>query len=401
MENLNDLLRKPAAAATTSARRAAAVLGGGETIAFEAISLGDLIYDRVRIDPLAIEAFDFIHPSNVGDIHALACWSQHIIDREPLATYEGHVNQLQGYVFERIAAHALRQSGAEVNFPDNPSNPAVDFWVNGEPVQAKCGLSSSLVTEHLSRYPEVPRVVVNQDLASHFVDNDHITAIPGISRDYVRSTTEHSLNSSADMLDLHFAEVVPVLSVVRNAYHLWRGNTDWSALLGNIAADGAGRYAGATVGKAVGAGSVLMLGLGGWPAILLPVFAATAGYRGGRALSDLIKKEILLRREHQALSKALQWWCLGSARVLTTMIAGAEKIRLRLVAIRERAHASYCMMIEDWLLRIEREQDFRRHHLVRIRARRIRRKRIRRGSRAPRSMPRRHGRRISHRYPSR
>jgi hypothetical protein len=28
-----------------------------------------------------------------------------------------------------------------------------------------------------SRYPDVPRVVVNEDLASHFADNDHILAI--------------------------------------------------------------------------------------------------------------------------------------------------------------------------------------------------------------------------------
>jgi hypothetical protein len=365
MENLAELLRKPASA-TTSARQAAALLGGGETIGFEAISLGDLIYDRVRIDPQAMKAFDFVHPTNGNDIYALACWSRHIVDSGPPPSYEGHVNQIQGYVFERIAAHVLRQSGAEVNFPNSPSNPAIDFWVNGEPVQAKCGLSPRLVTEHLSRYPEVPRVVVNQDLGAHFIYNDHITTITGITRDSVRATTEHSLNSSADMLDLHLAGVVPVLSVVRNAYHLWRGSTNWSAMLGNIAADGAGRYAGATVGKTIGASAVWMLGLGGWPAILLPLFSATAGYRGGRALSNLAKKELFLRGEYTALSKVLQWWCLGAARVITQMIDCAEKVRLRFVRVRDGADAGYHTMIDDWLLRIEREQEYRRHHLVRF-----------------------------------
>jgi hypothetical protein len=365
VDNLSDLLRKQTVA-TTSARRAAALLGGGDTLSFEAISLGDLIYDRVRIDPSSIEAFDFLHPANESDIHALACWSQHIVDSGPSATYEGHLNQLQGYVFERMAAHALRQSGAEVIFPDSPTNPGIDFWVNGEPIQAKCGLSPSLVTEHLSSYPDVPRVVVNQDLASHFANNDHITIIPGITRDSVRSTTEHSLNTSADMLDLHLVDVVPVISVVRNAYHLWRGNSDWSAMLGNIAADAAGRYVGSGVGKVVGAGTVLMLGLGGWPAILLPVFAATVGYRGGRVLSNLVKKELFLRVEHNALSKALQWWCLGAARVLTGMINCAEDIRLRFVGVRDRGHASYRAMIDDWLLRTKREQEFRHHHLARF-----------------------------------
>jgi hypothetical protein len=110
------------------------------------------------------------------------------------------------------------------------------------------------------------------------------------------------------------ASVVPAISVVRNAYHLWRGNTNWSGMLGNIATDSAGRSAGAGLGKAAGAGAVVMLGLAGWPAVLLPVLAATAGYRGGRALSDHFKRGVLLRREYAALSEALRWWCLGAAR---------------------------------------------------------------------------------------
>ena len=89
--------------------------------------------------------------------------------------------------------------------------------MNGQPIQAKCGLSPHLVTEHLSRYPDVPRVVVNRELASYFTDNDHIISVHGISQDAVRSTTEHSLDSAADMLDLHLASVVPAISVVRNA----------------------------------------------------------------------------------------------------------------------------------------------------------------------------------------
>jgi hypothetical protein len=78
VDHLNDLLRQPAAS-TSSGRRAATLLGGGDTAAFEAISLGDLIYDRVTIDPQALEAFDFLHPANLSDIHELAVWSQHIV----------------------------------------------------------------------------------------------------------------------------------------------------------------------------------------------------------------------------------------------------------------------------------------------------------------------------------
>lgn len=364
MNNINDILAQPAVA-TTPGKRAAALLGGGDTLAFEGISLGDLVYDRVNIDPLALQAFDFVHRANAGDLHALAYWSHRVI-LEPSSTYEGNINRLQGYVFERIAAHSLRQSGAIVEFPTTPDQPGWDFVVNGEHIQAKCGLSAHLVTEHLARYPNIPRVVVNEDLASHFVDNDHIVAIHGVTEEAVRSTTEHSLGSAADMLDLHLASVVPLISVARNAYHLWRGDTDWSAVISNIASDAAGRFAGAGAAKAVGIGAVTVLGLSGWPAILLPVFTATAGYRGGRALSDKFKREVLLRNEHAALTEALRGWCRGGARIVTRMTNLADTTEKRFLAVREHAHPENLDMIDDWLRRLAAEQKYRHFHLERF-----------------------------------
>jgi hypothetical protein len=50
--------------------------------------------------------------------------------------------------------------------------------------------------------------------------------IHGVTQEVVRSTTEDSLGNAADMLDLHLASIVPAISLVRNAYHLWRGNTE-------------------------------------------------------------------------------------------------------------------------------------------------------------------------------
>jgi hypothetical protein len=364
MDNITEILHRPATA-TTPGKRAASLLGDGETAAFSGISLGDLVYDRVSIDPQALEAFDFVHRANADDIYALAHWSRHIVS-EPFSGYEGHINRLQGYVFEQMAALSLRQSGAIVQFPESAQQPGWDFLVNGDPVQAKCGPSPHLVTEHLARYPDVPRVVVNEDLASHFADHDDITAIHGVSEEIVRSTTEHSLGSAADMLDLHFASVVPTISVVRNTYHLWRGNTDWAALLGNIGSDVAGRYAGAGAARALGTGAVMLLGLSGWPAVLLPVVTAAAGYRSGRALSDRFKREVLLRSEFTALTEALRGWCMGSARVLARMIGLAATTERRFAAARDQAHRENRGMVEDWLNRVAAEQRHRQFHLDRF-----------------------------------
>lgn len=363
MEDISEILHRPANP-TTAAGRAAAFLGNKDEFAFGAMSLGDIIYDRISIDGAALEAFDFVHPPNLDDIHELATWSHGITDA-PLWTHEGNVSRLQGYVFERMAALSLRQSGAVVEFPASPTNPGWDFLVNGEEVQAKCGMSPHLVAEHLAKYPDIPRVIVNDELGSHFADNEYVTTVHGITRDAVRSTTEHSLDSAADMLDLHLVELVPAISIARNAYHLWRGKTDWRALPGNVSVDAAGRFVGAQVGHVIG-GAVLALGLGGWPAILLPVFAAAAGYRGGRELSNLVKIRLLLRAEHAALSDALGEWCQGSARVLAVMIDRADRAAVRIAAARERTHPDYRAMFDDWQERLATEQGYRRLHMDRF-----------------------------------
>jgi hypothetical protein len=137
-------------------------------------------------------------------------------------------------------------------------------------------------------------------------------------------------------------------------------------MAGNIATDAAGRYAGAGTAKLIGTGAVAMLGLTGWPAILLPVFAAITGYRGGRALSDAIKREVFLRSERAVLEEALRQWCGSSQRILTKMIALAEKSRTRFTAVRERSHPDYRAMVDDWLERLRAEQAYRRFHLGRF-----------------------------------
>ena len=363
MESLEEILGRPANP-TTFGSRAAAILSDKDELSFATMTMGDIIYDRISIDSEALQAFDFAHAPNINDIHELATWS-HDLTEAPSMTYEGSVSRLQGYVFERIAALSLRQSGAVVEFPDTANNPGWDFLVNGEPVQAKCGISPNLVVEHFAKYPNIPRVVVNEELASHFIDNDYVTAIHGITRDSVRAITESSLDSAADMLDLHLVDAVPAISIARNAYHLWRGNTDWQAMPGNLSIDAAGRFLGAGAGHAIG-GAVLALGLGGWPAILLPVFAATAGYRGGRVISNTIKRRLLLQTEYAVLSSSLYAWCQGAARVLSEMIRRADKTGERISRARERAHPEYRSVFDDWQERLATEQGFRQLHLNRF-----------------------------------
>ena len=352
------ILRRPAVPAGPGSR-VAALLGGAETGAYAGMTFGELVYDRVSIDPDALDAFEFAHKPAAGDIHRLAVWARDSLGGAD-ATVEGRVNRLQGYVFERMAASVLRQGGAVVEIPKSATNPGWDLRVNGEEVQAKCGRSPRLVLEHFEKHPDVRRVVVNEELASHFLHDDRVVAIGGITRDLVRDQTDHSLHAAADMLDLSMVKFAPALSVIRNGWALWKQDTDFYAVAGNVAVDGASRYAGAVVGKTVGA--VAAAALGGWPAVLAPVVFSAVGYRGGRAVSTLFKRHILLRVETAALEAAIKAWCAGCARVIGNMLDQAAEAGVRFAAARARAGAGWTPLMDDWLDRLEAEQAYRRLH---------------------------------------
>lgn len=356
--DIREILRRPAIPSSAGSR-AAALLGGGETTAQAVVTVGELIYDRVSIDPMALEAFEFAHKPMTGDVYKLSTWAHSTLDggRE---TIDGRVNRLQGYVFERFAASALRQGGAVVELPDSATNPGWDLRVNGAEVQAKCGLSPQLVREHFARHPDVPRMVVNEELAAHFVNDDRVIAIGGVTRDLVRSQTEHSLHVASDMLDLSLVQFAPALSVIRNGWALWQQETDVSGVVGNVLVDGGARYVGWIVGKAVGAAAVVALS--GWPAVLAPAVSGAVGYRGGRAMAGLVKRHVLLRTETVRLDIATRAWCAGCARVLGGMVAQAAAAGVRFRAARARAGAAWTPLMDDWLRRLDAEQAYRQLH---------------------------------------
>ncbi len=357
-----EILRRPAASSSAGSR-VAALLGGAETVSYISMTLGELVYDRVSIDVKALEAFEFVHKPAVGDIHNLATWAHTTLDGIH-GTDEGRFIRLQGYVFESMAAAALRQSGAVVELPESATNPGWDLRINGEEVQAKCGLSPRLVQEHFERYPDVRRVVVNEELASHFLHDDRVLVVGGITRDLVRNQTDRSLNAAADMLDISMIQFAPALSVIRNGWALWKRNTDLQGATGNVAIDGSARLAGAMAGKAVGLAAAAALG--GWPAILAPVFASAVGYRSGRAVAGIVKRHVLLRAEATILEEAVGTWCAGCARVLGTMMDQAAASGRRFRSARARAEAAWVPLIDDWLQRLEAEQAYRRLHQKRF-----------------------------------
>jgi hypothetical protein len=336
------------------------MLGGPETTAFGAATLGDLAYDVARLrlcDAAAVEAFDFAQRADLSDLTRLARWATDIRGKPALAQ-AGDINRLQGYVFERLAALSLREQGAEVSFPATANHPGADLLVNGQWVQAKCGLSPALVERHFARYPDVP-VIVNEDLAAVFEGDPRVVAVAGVTRALTRDATERALDDAAEVLDLELVHIVPVIGAARVSLAWLRGDTDLVGAGRALAVDSAGRFAGALLGKAVAAGVVATGVLTGWMAVLAPLAASAVGFRAGRGLTGPLKELLFCRAETAALREATRGFCRDvAARIAANVETAARQAELFRRA-RMNASPEWRVALDDWLRRLQQEQDFR------------------------------------------
>jgi hypothetical protein len=329
-----------------------------ETQAYAALTFGDLLYDWVRIDPRVVEALDFVHVADLADTFSFARYADSLQALSDAARL-GNVTQLQGYVAERMAAGMLRAQGAEVEIPASPSQPGYDLIVNGQHCQIKCLDDPSGVYAHLGRYPDV-LVLVNEELAKHFAEDDRVMALPGLNHDQVRETTESSLGAGADLLDLEIPLISTTLQAARNAIALVKNHTDWRAVAENLGIDVGARIAGGKAGAVAVAATVGLIGItGGWFVVVAPMLGAVGGYAGGKRMAEAVKRHLLCRKEADDLASALSGYVAAAISGLRAMIARAEEQSGRFGAMGVASCTAGLALIQDWQQRIEVENSIR------------------------------------------
>jgi len=244
-----------------------------ETRAYAALTFGDLLYDWVRIDPRVVDALDFAHVTDVADIFSVARYADGLQALGD-AAHLGNVTRLQGYVAEQMVAGMLRAQGAEVAFPQSPHQPGYDLIVNGTDCQVKCVGDPTGVYEHLGRYPDIP-VLVNEELAKYFPDDDRVMPLPGLNHDAVHQITESSLQAGADLLDLQIPLFSVTLEAARNAIAIARKHTDWWTAAGNVGIDSIAKIVGGKAGAVTVAATAGLIGItGGRFVVVAPVLGA-------------------------------------------------------------------------------------------------------------------------------
>src|SRR5579884_651312 len=134
----------------------------GEDVGYASLTLGDFLYDYIRIDPEVLRAVEFARAADVDGVLSFARFADRKADLSG-ASLDGLHSQLQGYVAEQVVAHHLLAEHHDVSFPETATNAGWDLEVDGHQFQVKCLADPGGVYEHLHRYPDIP-VIVNAEV---------------------------------------------------------------------------------------------------------------------------------------------------------------------------------------------------------------------------------------------
>lgn len=342
-------------------------LVGGDTTAYAALSVGDLLYDMFRIDPVAVQGIDFARTENLSDIFHFARFSAGMEGLTP-SQFRGSFSQLHGHVGENVLACAMRAEGVDVEIARTSTEKGWDLVVNGDHTQVKCLASPGGVHEHLRLYPDIP-VIVNKELEGFFVGDDRVSTHSGFSHADVVARTKEALDAGADLLNLQIPLITSAIATARIGRALWARESDPLSALGAGVADGVAGMGGGKLGAVATAGALGLLGItGGWLLVIAPVFGSIAGFRGGRFMSDHLKRNLLCRTQARHLDAAICTFAREAVVVIDRMIANSIRFGDRVLeALKDRSKFADALH-RDWLHRIEREIDRRQFYRQRLSA---------------------------------
>ncbi|MFK5947360.1 MAG: hypothetical protein QM500_01155, partial [Methylococcales bacterium] len=154
--NLDDILSRPLDWNENQKGRLASLLfpdkDSSQNMAnLSLLSIGDVIYNMLAINPAVVNALDFSRVDDISDALDFAGFAQSIMSMSPVSI-SGAVNNLKGYVAEQFVAIELITQGHQVSFPETSNQAGWDLLVDGEEFQVKCLSDISGLNEHFSKY---------------------------------------------------------------------------------------------------------------------------------------------------------------------------------------------------------------------------------------------------------
>ena len=251
-----------------------------DTAGVAALSIGDLIYDMARVDPLYIRGAQFARPgTDLSSILKIGKQNLKDIAEEGESYFNTlHKANYTGGVHEFVTDQYMLKRGVEIEIPEKMNQAGWDRIYNGQEWQIKFG-SVENIRKAREKYPEYPvatDIETAEQYNTKYPDDAFFvlgTTPKSLTENIVAESSAASMEVYEDdeLFDTGFSEffgIASIVSVFKNVGYVSDKKTDIYSGVQNVIVDTAGRgtlmLGGAKAGSLVlgPLGALLGIGIG-------------------------------------------------------------------------------------------------------------------------------------------
>ncbi len=288
-----------------------------ETSGVAALTIGDFIYDMVRVDQRYIDGVNFSTPSK--DLSSVFKIGKHNLDlaskgEEHLQIM--HDRNYTGYTHEFVTHQWMRSRGVEVELPEKFNQTGWDAIYNGQKWQIKFG-SVENVREARLKNPDIP-VATDLETAEEYRNKfpeDAALVLGTTPKSITENIVSEGQEATMEVYEddeffgtgaSEFLTIASIPSIIRNISYINEDKTNLETGIQNVAIDTVGRGVGMTIGAKAGF------------AVAGPIGGIVGGI-GGAFLSkefiDEFKLKTFCEKENIKLKTALNEWIVAVKKI--------------------------------------------------------------------------------------
>jgi len=294
-----------------------------EQTVYSGLTIGDFLYDYLRVEPLFLKALKFSHPNNEMNNALEIGWYKYNKKKyfdsnstNPEKSFEGHEVRDSGYYAEQFYAQSFQSQGLEVELPASTNNPGYDLIVSGQKIQAKLG-NSQLIEKHFEKYPDIKVIANNEAVEEFLLKNPHMSemVLKGGDGDLIKDTYFKNTQLSRELIEDEslFNSGLPeilsiglIISVGKNSYSFLVKDKTFKDTIKHTAIDTSSRVASLSAGSTAGAMLFGFLAGGPYGFIAGKFIGGALGLYGGNQISKVIKHTISCQNEKQDLENKIK-----------------------------------------------------------------------------------------------
>lgn len=260
-----------------------------DTVAVASLTAADMIWSAAALDPDVLQAADFSRAADLDNPLAFAATAHEFLNA-------GAAVSLRGYSAERLVINRLVADGHAVQLAKDSTTPGYDLFVDGFPVQVKCGTSLSILAEHFEKYPEIPVIadaaLMAQAAASGQDWASLVTTLPGFELAEIEERIAVTLDKAAELAEPDILAAALSIGILRGGLEVARGRISASDLPAWLLLEGASRGALTMAGGQAGAWLGLIT-IGPAGALILGPAIGSAALLGTGRLKAVVENRLM------------------------------------------------------------------------------------------------------------